>query len=734
MKRIGLLLAAAIFIFTGCSTPLTEREAKLPARKTIVYGSDLTVSRALAAKMTALFLKNGTLSSPVIQTAAYQDVGKEDWFFPYVQIVSQAGLMQDESGAFRPNDPLTVGQAMTLLEQLGYESKQAGNKDDPISLALWQEWFLAATQQAGLPTQETEFSVFATASLGGLSPWQAASSAGLICHEGFVLDPYVDCTLKGVLWDGHLVALQVQTAPYGSYPGAWVTQENGQTVISYTAASRTFPGHLAETGVADVSIVQGEITQLTFLSSSFDTLLSMQEGKAVLEQAGAAEFDGFCYNASGSSLEIIPSGSSVKAYYRGKTLAALVRKVSSPPKTVRIALSINGQTNLDGAILSAPGGLWNGEKQMDRYPLTCEKESRIVLTTIQEGEMITLSLGEVQRQYPWPIEVWQREEMVFAVVCLPLEDAVAAALMAESTQEGAFGQALAILCRSEIVAQIESSPALAFGANDIGDPIPPTAKAKDTSLATAGQILMKDHQAAAPKIFSVSWGAYEREDGQVVAPIAEKLGLNLSLCDDFEAFLHLAPAEAASSSPWYRWNLTLTAEELKKTIDRQLKEVQKAYPGAVLVRGEDGAFQPLPIETLGDITQMTVVKRSGAGRCLELMITGTQAEMLCRSSEAICALLSPQTADGSLGFICRMDGSIVSDQNHLPSPFFRVNETHLSDGSLSSVTLLGGGYGSGQGICLESLFALTKEGQLGQELFDAIAPGFQLTYLSSARN
>ena len=195
MKRIGLLLAAAIFIFTGCSTPLTEREAKLPARKTIVYGSDLTVSRALAAKMTALFLKNGTLSSPVIQTAAYQDVGKEDWFFPYVQIVSQAGLMQDESGAFRPNDPLTVGQAMTLLEQLGYESKQAGNKDDPISLALWQEWFLAAAQQAGLPTQETEFSVFATASLGGLSPWQAASSAGLICHEGFVLDPYVDCAL-----------------------------------------------------------------------------------------------------------------------------------------------------------------------------------------------------------------------------------------------------------------------------------------------------------------------------------------------------------------------------------------------------------------------------------------------------------------------------------------------------------------------------------------------------------
>ncbi len=80
------------------------------------YRPEQEMSRA---ELCALLVKALRFSMPE-GGSIFTDVSEEDWFAPYVKAMVQAGFMQgDEAGRFRPDDPVTHQEFITVLGRVG---------------------------------------------------------------------------------------------------------------------------------------------------------------------------------------------------------------------------------------------------------------------------------------------------------------------------------------------------------------------------------------------------------------------------------------------------------------------------------------------------------------------------------------------------------------------------------------------------------------------------------------
>lgn len=113
MKTLLLLIMIAL-LMGGCFS--LEREPQ-PYEAQIAGNTE--ISRAQAARMLAYVHFDRATINTLQSEIQFADVDAPDWHYNYINAAFISGLMRGTGLAFMPDDPLTVGQAMSILDQFG---------------------------------------------------------------------------------------------------------------------------------------------------------------------------------------------------------------------------------------------------------------------------------------------------------------------------------------------------------------------------------------------------------------------------------------------------------------------------------------------------------------------------------------------------------------------------------------------------------------------------------------
>lgn len=167
--------------------------------------------------------------------------------------------------------------------------------------------------------------------------------------------------------------------------------------------------------------------------------------------------------------------------------------------------------------------------------------------------------------------------------------------------------------------------------------------------------------------------------------LAENKNFNAFMQSDASDFLE-------ADEQWYRWTYTGTIRP--EQIQERLIARYAVRPDLILtLEKESGYYVNLPIDAVGNITNIEVIKRLDGGVADELLIETTKDTYLVIGEYNIRYVLS----DG-ISEVIRNDGSSVIVSNLLPSAYFIIEPEIASSGEVTQISLLGGGYGHGVGM------------------------------------
>ena len=151
-------------------------------------------------------------------------------------------------------------------------------------------------------------------------------------------------------------------------------------------------------------------------------------------------------------------------------------------------------------------------------------------------------------------------------------------------------------------------------------------------------------------------------------------------------------------SPWFRWDVTMTAQQVADSINNQIVSRYEANPFLIKTLDEDGIFRSTPFENgIGDFVNIEVATRGIGGNIMELIVTGTEATIKIITELNIRMLIAPRTENGFIS-LNRWDGTIVNNFSMMPSSFFTIERLTNENGDIINVRFIGGGFGHGAGM------------------------------------
>ncbi len=189
----------------------------------------------------------------------------------------------------------------------------------------------------------------------------------------------------------------------------------------------------------------------------------------------------------------------------------------------------------------------------------------------------------------------------------------------------------------------------------------------------------------------------------------------------FETFIKSKVENTYDSEfPWFRWNVTFTMKELQEIVEKHLKSIYEKKPEYVLTKGKDGKFTSKPIDEIGKIKKMTVIKREKSGLATELELIGSKYTIRVKSESFIRQLLRPLYQ-----VVTRMDGSEVGNLSLLPSSFIVIDEV-TTDGKVTGIKIYGGGYGHGVGMSQNGVKKMVELGMDYEEILKHYYTGIEI--------
>ncbi len=174
--------------------------------------------------------------------------------------------------------------------------------------------------------------------------------------------------------------------------------------------------------------------------------------------------------------------------------------------------------------------------------------------------------------------------------------------------------------------------------------------------------------------------------------------------EEFEAFIsETHPSDYESGEAWYRWNYESREADGKRLLSA-MKARYEVNEKLVLTLNEEGDFESRPVSKLGQIKDISVVKRGNGGVADELLIEGTENTFKVISEHNIRYVLN-----NGVSKVVRQDGSEVASPSLLPSGYFSI-ATSKEDDIVVGYTLTGGGYGHGVGMSQNGAKEMAKKG------------------------
>ncbi len=566
-KKTSLIDTAKGEIISDASSASAILEA-VPVSSTVSYGDNVTVSRALVAKMLTLaFLDMQTIDS-YEREISFSDVTPEKWYDKFVNAAYINGLMQGSDGKFMPDEPITLSQAQILLDKLDPNKKiklqiTEETKDKPISYALWAKLFKdLLTNLSGekgitevYSIVERTFVVLATpANNSKLTGFNMITDKGPLTYYGLNMDGYIDKEIR-VLQKGNdvLAVLDVVTDTPTIYSAYVVKVEpDGITIFSggcerkYTTSA---PINAAVGNICDIKINSGKALDVKAYTEKInDEIVKVTNTEVEFKNKGIVPIgDVFkVYSTTEGlvkwkNLSNLIVGTNLADFYLSgdKTIAAVITKTPYP-ENIRVAINTTGFKGLihEGVTISGTREftISNGveEKTYKAWePVTISDENfagkpRLYVSSAPDGKLVITSIkrnwsGNESPKYRGTLEIAKQDGGYVIVNNVGFEQYLYAVVPSEMpTSYGVeAAKVQAITARSYAYNQFYENRYHKYGANvddSVSCQVYNNTPENETSIsavdATKGELLSYKGNVISANFFSTSAG-YTANSGEV---------------------------------------------------------------------------------------------------------------------------------------------------------------------------------------------------------------------------
>ncbi len=169
---------------------------------------------------------------------------------------------------------------------------------------------------------------------------------------------------------------------------------------------------------------------------------------------------------------------------------------------------------------------------------------------------------------------------------------------------------------------------------------------------------------------------------------------------------------------WFRWNFTLQKDELSTTINNNLESLYQKRPDLILTKQSDGTYISEPINSVGLVKDVNVIKRGDGGNVIILEIVGSDRTIMIYTELYIRSLIRPyQYIPNNEPITLNMVGTKMQNYTIMPSSFFTMDKTYGNDG-VESITFYGGGNGHGVGLSQNGANELLNSGMSVLEVIE----------------
>ena len=173
-----------------------------------------------------------------------------------------------------------------------------------------------------------------------------------------------------------------------------------------------------------------------------------------------------------------------------------------------------------------------------------------------------------------------------------------------------------------------------------------------------------------------------------------------------------------NKSPWFRWEVTMNADEISKSVNAGIKKRYSVNPALVKTLDKDRVFRSKEIEDIGQVEKIQIHKRGEGGNIMEMIFYGSSDTIKVLTEYNIRTFLSPmQRIEGKDPIVInRHDATEIKNYEMLPSAFFAMDAKYDKDEKLRSVTFYGGGFGHGVGMSQDGVRGMIDKGHTYQEI------------------
>lgn len=435
-----------------------------------------------------------------------------------------------------------------------------------------------------------------------------------------------------------------------------------------------------------------------------------------------------------SDVKYVVADGKICAALLGETKLANIRVILSDAKYSSYDFSqvtISATTNYTVTIGKETKQCSAGEKQTWKAE---DVEDHITVDTQGKGK---LRVENLKRQYGVPeyrgsLEIYRVDKSLHIINELPLEEYLYSVVPSEMPTEynAEALKAQAVCARSYAVQQMKGKRLAKWGAHvddSVSFQVYNNLREDERSIAavndTKDQVAVYQGEIASTYFYSVSCGTsagikdvwFAKKDADyLLSTIQNKYQTKADLDKekDFKTFLKQRTDTYDAKSPWYRWQTTISAQALEKSIQQGAKKRYQVNPTQIQTKQSDGTYKSTGDTDIGTLKNISIADRGESGVVTMAEIEGTKNTIRVYTEYNIRLLLI-----GEKTVFKRQDKKEVTGLSCLPSGYFYIKKKD------SGFQFYGGGYGHGVGMSQNGANALAGEGRGYEEILTFYFPG-----------
>lgn len=616
-----------------------------------------------------------------------------------------------------------------------------------------------------------------------LGPWQAVTDQGEYGFEGVPIDGYLDQEIKVMVKNKEILGVIDVVNMDPSFESVYVTKaEKGQVEILVGGIKKTYKSDLLGKDyidmLVDLHFKNGEIIGADIKEEAHkdkvvrisDSSIETQRDGIIPVSENLKIYDRTEEGTPWTKLSHIIVGTpDIEYSMADKKIDTITIKKKPDMKSIRLLLlttEFADQIHKEVKVTSSQPFVvdFYGDKKTYKADEVMDIKSwsrkmtkdkpRIKITGEAPLQVDTIKRRENVPFYTGTLEVCKEEGGGYTLINeVSTEDYVAAVIPSEMPTS--FGleacKVQAIVARSYAYVHARNNKFGHYGANlddstnsQVYNNVPADEISLLAAQETAGQVLQYNDQVISSNCFATSAGytanygeVWANPDGTFPANTPVYLvsknqyegGSRSDMTNEENAakFFKKSATEIDSydnKSPWFRWQVTMSADEITQSVNAAIKKRYSVNPNLIKTLGKDRVFRPKEMNDIGQVEKIQIHQRGEGGNIMEIIFYGSKDTIKVATEYNIRTFLSPmqRIAGADPIVIKRQDATEIKNYEMLPSAFFTMEAIYGQDEKLKSATFYGGGFGHGVGMSQDGVRGMIDRNHTYQEILKHYFP------------